>query len=793
MIIRIGTRKSKLAMVQTEIVKQKIESRFPQAEIVIVPMSTKGDKILDRSLTSFGGKGVFTKELEEALLNGEIDMAVHSAKDMPMEFPKGLSMGAVLDRADPGDVLVTTTGILAADMKKGSVIGTSSLRRELQIRGLNPQVRIKMLRGNVQTRLEKLKQGEYDGILLAAAGLERLGMKHPEGFYLEYLDKERFVPAPGQGILAVEIREGELAEVMKEIHSQEAAVMLKAEREYLTILGGSCNAPCGAYCRREGEGLAMTAMFARDGIHPVYKKLTTDGYMEEDGIKLAEKLAAFVNYKTVSLVGAGPGDRGLLTEKGLECVRKADVIIYDNLISPSILNEARLDAELIYAGKRSSNHHLTQDKINEAIVEQASLGKYVVRLKGGDPYIFGRGGEEALELKKHGIPFEIVPGISSSYSVPAYGGIPVTQRNMASSFHVITGHEGNHKDAEVLNYATLAAEEGTLIFLMGLHNLERIAEQLIKNGKDPSTPAAVICAGTTGRQKKAVATLETVVQAVKEQKIETPAITVVGQVVNLEKELDWFLKERLSGVRVLLTGTRHMVKQLEAELDPLGAETISLSLVETKPLMTEEMADVLCRIEEYQWIVFTSNNGVNRFFELMKEERTDYRKLMHLKFAAVGKSSAKALADHGFCCDFQPSNYSGADLAREWVPGLEPQTRVMLVRAKEASDLLPEALKAAGIEFADLPLYETWVDERRKEELNRIVKDVDYITVASGSAARALKNMLDEPEHLNAKIISIGPSTTEEAGKAGLSVYDTADVYTAAGIAQAVLADRMKN
>ncbi|MBT9775271.1 hydroxymethylbilane synthase [Clostridium sp. MCC353] len=787
MIIRIGTRKSKLAMVQTEIVKREIESRFPEAEIVIVPMSTKGDKILDRSLTSFGGKGVFTKELEEALLNGEIDMAVHSAKDMPMEFPKGLCLGAVLDRENPGDVLVTTTGIKASDLKKGSVIGTSSLRRELQIKNINPQVRIKMLRGNVQTRLEKLKQGEYDGILLAAAGLKRLGMEEPEGFYLEYLDKEQFVPAPGQGILAVEIREGELASIMEGIHCREAAVMLKAEREYLTILGGSCNAPCGAYCRQEGEGLVMTAMYAKDGVHPVYKRMKAEGQTEEDGRNLAKLLASQVSYKTVSLVGAGPGDKGLLSRKGLECVRNADVIVYDNLISPSILNEARLDAKLIYAGKRSSHHHLTQDKINEVLVEEASAGNYVVRLKGGDPYIFGRGGEEALELKKHGIPFEIVPGVSSSYSVPAYGGIPVTQRNMASSFHVITGHEGNHKDAEVLNYATLAKEEGTLIFLMGLHNLERITKQLMENGKDPSTPAAVISAGTTGRQKKASATLETIVRAVKEQEIPTPAITVIGQVASLGEELEWFLKGRLSGVRILLTGTRHMVKQLEEELDPLGAETISLSLVETKELVTEEALNTLHRLDEYKWIVFTSNNGVNIFFDLLRREKIDYRALMHLKFAAVGKSSAAALAAHGFICDFQPSSFSGAGLAKEWIPGLDRQDKVVLVRAKEASPVLPEALNAAGIPFEDLTLYETWADERRKEELNRIVKDVDYITIASGSAARALKNMLEEPKMLEAGIISIGPATTKEAEKAGLAVCAEADEYTAAGIAAAIL------
>lgn len=790
MKIRIGTRKSRLAMVQTELVKAALEQAFPDIEIGIVPMSTKGDKILDRSLTSFGGKGVFTKELEEALLAGEIDLAVHSAKDMPMEFPKGLCLGAVLERANPSDVLVTTTGIAAKELKKGSVIGTSSLRRELQIKRMNPQVQIKMLRGNVQTRLEKLRQGEYDGILLAAAGLERLGMSCPEGLFLEYLDKEEFVPAPGQGILAIETREGELKEIMAGIHSQEAAVMLAAEREYLTVLGGSCNAPCGAYCRPEGDGLVMTAMFAKDGIHPSYQMMSVPGKDEEAAKKLADVLAERVGCGMVSLVGAGPGDEGLLTRKGLACVKKADVIVYDNLISPSILNEARLDAELIYAGKRSSHHHLTQDKINEVLVEQALLGKYVVRLKGGDPYIFGRGGEEALELKKYGIFFEIVPGVSSSYSVPAYAGIPVTQRNLASSFHVITGHEGSHKEADVLDYKTLAREEGTLIFLMGLQNLGRITSELMANGKAKDTPAAVISAGTTGRQQKAVATLETITEQAERQQIKTPAITVIGPVVSLEQDLDWFLKGALAGKRVLLTGTRHMVKRLEEELKPLGAETVSVSLVETKPLITAEFLKELQDLSGYRWIVFTSSNGVELFFDSLKTGGIDYRKLMHLKFAAVGKSSAQALAEHGFYCDFQPSVFTGAALAEEWVPQLTKGDKVMLVRAKEASAVITGALSEAGIPYLDVPLYETWADMRRKEELNRIIGDVDYVTLASGSAARALKNMLDEPRELKARIISIGPVTTKEVEKEGFSVWETAAEYTASGIADALLADQ---
>lgn len=805
MRIRIGTRKSRLAMVQTELVRDVIKARFPEMEIELVPMSTKGDKLLDRSLASFGGKGVFTRELEEALLEGKVDLAVHSAKDMPMEFPKGLALGAVLERADPRDVLVTVDGRRACEMPAGSVIGTSSLRRELQIRDMNPQVQIKVLRGNVQTRLEKLKNGEYDGILLAAAGLERLGLTGGNRaqssdvvqngiYYMEYLPEERFIPAPGQGILAVEIREGELADVMEAIHSTEASVILRAERELIRILGGGCNAPCGAYCRNQGGVLEMKVMYARDGIHPAYwnRSCTVEEEHQAElaAEKLAREMAGLVRLQRVSLVGAGPGDAGLFTQKGLSCVRRGDVIVYDNLISGSILNEARLDAELIYAGKRSDDHHMTQEQINALLVKLARQGKYVVRLKGGDPYIFGRGGEEALELKKNGIPFEIVPGVSSSYSVPAYAGIPVTQRELASSFHVITGHEGGHKEADVLDYGTLAREEGTLIFLMGLRNLERIAGALIAHGKPKETPAAVIQQGTTARQKKAVSTLEHIVEEVKQKGIRTPAITVVGDVVSLETKLDWFLTGPLAGTRVLVTGTRRMARELEAVLSPLGAETVAVSIIESRPLETELCEQVLENLADYSWLVFTSGNGVELFFSMLRERKIDLRCLMGMKFAAVGEKTGAELMRHGFGCDFTPSHFSSECMAEEWIPSLTEDDKVLMMRAKDGSPVLPMRLAEAGISYTDVPLYETWVDERRGEELNRAARDVDYIVVASGSAVRALCRMLKDRETLDAKVISIGPSTTKEAEKLGLKLAAGAAEYTAKGIAAAILTDR---
>lgn len=868
MKLRIGTRRSKLALVQTNLVREKILCFFPEAEIEIVEIVTEGDRQKERSLGSFGGKGVFTQDIERALLAGEIDLAVHSAKDMPVKLAEGLTLGAVLGREDPSDVLVTRSGIQAAKLPAGSVIGTSSLRRELQIRQINPQVKIKVLRGNVPTRLNKLREGQYDGIILAAAGLKRLGLDQPENLYVEYLNQQNFLPAPGQGLLGVECRKGDLTEVMQAIHQPEAAMILSAERKYLTVLGGSCNAPCAAYCRRVGNELRMDGMYAADGQHPVYRsvsvKLGSEGAADACGEqqeriqseemvpcaddmitqaeKLAEKLAQMVQIRKVSLVGAGPGDAGLLTRKGLECIRHADVIIFDNLISGSLLNEAKLDAELIYVGKRAGHHHMTQDEIQDVLVEKALTGKYVVRLKGGDPFVFGRGSEEARVLKTYGIPYEIVPGVSSAYSVPAYAGIPVTDRNCASSFHVITGQEGGHKEKASLDYETLAKEEGTLIFLMGLRHVDTIAQKLIRYGKDAATPAAVIEKGTTAAQRKVCSDLGHITDEVVKQGIQTPAILVVGAVAALGDDLGWFGNEVLSGKRVLMTGTRHMAEELRKVLEPLGAELVTVSLIESRVLDnrddTNGAEDIKCAggmndvegangtegmncaedvrgtadkaavkigealeaMERYSWLVFTSGNGVELFFEKLKKEKMDIRRLSHLKFAAIGRKTAQALGEYGIFCDFVPTAYSSETLAKEWIPTLKPNDQVLLMRAKEGASALPEGLREAGISFDDVALYETWVDHRRMEELNRILPEVDYVILASGSAAKAFAELISEDAKAalescgdKAKLISIGPSTTQAAKQMGLKIYATASEYTADGVAAAIMADVMKS
>lgn len=798
MKIRIGTRKSRLAVVQTELVKAKIEAAFPEAEVEIVKLSTKGDELLDRSLTSFGGKGVFTKELEEALLSEEIDLAVHSAKDMPMEFPEGLEIGAVLERGDPRDVFVTTTGVKAAELAPGSVVGTSSLRRELQIKAINPLVHIKLLRGNVQTRLQKLKDGQYDGILLAAAGLERLELLKEDGVYLEYLEPEEFLPATGQGILAVEAKTGHMPEVLAAIHSEEAALVLEAERSFLTRIGGSCNAPAASLCRLDAGLIWMQVMYARDGKHPKYascQKPFNDKNAKlptlEEMRSLGEQMADKVRQGKVYLLGAGPGDMGLLTQKCLTCLRTADVIVYDNLVSGSLLNEAKEDAELIYAGKRASNHHLRQEETNELLVRKALEGKNVARLKGGDPFIFGRGGEEAEELHKAGIEFEIVPGISSSYAAAAYAGIPVTHRDFASSFHVITGHESNTKEGLALNYELLAREEGTLVFLMGLNNLPHITKELIAGGKDPDTPTAVIQEGTTARQRMAKGTLRTIEEQVKAAGIVTPAVILVGEVAALSEKLSWFGKGPLSGVRVLLTGTEAMCQKQQEVLKEEGAEAISFSLIRTKRLRSEKLTQAISKLSGYSWLVFTSSNGVELFFEELKENHKDIRSLCDIRFAVIGSGTKDALEAKGIYADFVPAKYSSKDLAAEWIPKLTSNDRVLLLRAEEASQELTKALEQADIPYEAIPLYTTEVDRRKEEELKRVISKVDYITFASASAVKAFVSMAGDLEQLKAKIICIGPVTERAAAAAGLKVHQSAVTYTAEGIRDVLLKERL--
>lgn len=804
-MIRIGTRKSKLALIQTELVKAQILKYFPNEKIEIVHVVTHGDKVLDKPLGEIGGKGVFTKEIEEKLLDKTIDIAVHSAKDVPMELADGLCLGAVLLRDDNRDVILKRK-----ETKKigaGSIIGTSSLRREIQIKQIYPDATIKSLRGNVGTRIDKLKSGEYDAIILAAAGLKRLGLDNDKELDYIYPDEEKFISAAGQGILAIECRNGDLKDVMAALDDRKARICLEAEREFLKCLDGSCNAPCGAHCTVDEHGFNFRGMYAYDGKTPKYavineksdeqwekisKSVNADNTDLEFAANLAKRLVDVLksdNKGMVSLVGAGPGKRDYLSIEALRCIKKADVIVYDALISPSILNEAKMDAELIYVGKRADTIYKKQPEINELLVNLALSGKYVVRLKGGDPFIFGRGGEEALALKKSGISYEIVSGISSSYSVPASAGIPVTHRGAASSVHIITGHEHPAKPSEALDFSVIAKEEGTLVFLMGLRSLGNICEKLIKNGKNGETPVAVISKGMTAKQRTVYGNLLTIKDEVRKNNIEAPAIIVVGDVVGVGKQIcEWQSKNEkkvLSGKRILVTGSRNMADSLEKEFEQYGGETIAISLVETIPDYSD-CDDIFNNLEKYSWFIFTSANGVNIFFDRLRDLRVDIRKLANARFAVVGTSTKKALEKYGLYADFIPSKFTSKILAEELSKELTDKDKIFIVRGKQGKNFIEDKFSDMSVEFDKICIYETIQDERRADEVKRICPDVDYIVVTSGSGARALRDMAG-CEHDN--IVAIGPVTKRDCEEAGLRVKLVAEEFDARGIVDVIVRD----
>ena len=488
--------------------------------------------------------------------------------------------------------------------------------------------------------------------------------------------------------------------------------------------------------------------------------------------------------KRVSLVGVGPGDEKLLTLKALECIENADVLVYDNLINPTILNKARLTAKLIYAGKISGDHYLTQDEINETVAEHAGAGEYVVRLKGGDPYIFGRGGEEAQYLIERNIDFEIVHGVSSFYAGLGYAGIPVTFRGEATSFHVFTGHK---KKGEVfdLDFKNIVKLDGSLVFLMGISNLSVIVNGLLSNGMNPFTKAAVVENGTRYNQRVFRGELGNMEEVAKKENIVSPALIVVGDVC--KKNLLFFNKYRLplSGKNILLTATRLLAEKMTPRFKEAGANICEMSLIATKEI--EIGKDMLeCELNNSTHILFTSSNGVNIFFEQIKKYGIDIRSLYNKKICVIGSGSGEALNKYGVNADFIPSRFDSKSFLDEILPQLDKSSKVLMLRAKLGSDVLPKGLKSAGICFSDIPIYDTVIDYRKKFELNRNIESFDYVVVASASAAKALVEMIEDNSVLNGRVVSIGPVTTKALLKSNIEKIITAKQYDVEGIIDAI-------
>lgn len=496
----------------------------------------------------------------------------------------------------------------------------------------------------------------------------------------------------------------------------------------------------------------------------------------------------------VYLVGAGPGDIGLLTVKGLRCLRKAEVVIYDFHLNAQVLNYIDRDAEFIYAGKRGGHHTMTQDEINAAIAEKAKEGKIVCRLKGGDPFVFGRGGEEAQVLSREGIPFEIVPGVSSSVAAPAYAGIPLTHRLYSSSFAVIPGYEDTTKDESAIDWAKLATGVGTLVFLMAVKNIDLLTQKLIDHGRNPDTPVGVVRWGTRADQKTLVSTLKDVASLVREKDIRPPAVMVVGDVVNLRNELQWFEKKPLFGQRVLVTREHSGGFEI---LEDLGAEVLLFPTVEIAPPETwDDLDRALERIHEYHWLIFTSVNGVKYFFSRLIEKDVDIRELRGIRLCAIGTKTAAEIRKFGLRVDLVPDEFraeglidafikEGArvrDQGSEAVPAEKTTDRellkglkFLLPRAEKAREVFPERVRELG-GIIDVPVaYRAIKPERHGKQLKRFLKE-GRITIATFTSAATFHNfkeiMGDDSDALlqSVAIAAIGPVTAKAIEKNGLPV-----------------------
>lgn len=453
----------------------------------------------------------------------------------------------------------------------------------------------------------------------------------------------------------------------------------------------------------------------------------------------------------VSLVGAGPGDPGLLTIKGKELLQNADVIIYDALANPVLLSLAKKSAEIIYVGKIADKHALPQSEINALLADKAreGQGKTVVRLKGGDPYIFGRGGEEAEYLSKHGIPFEEVPGISSAIAAPAYAGIPLTHRNFTSSLTVIAGHESPDKQDSSINWDALAKSNSTLVFLMGMKNLANIVSSLISAGMDPAMPAALVYRGTTSMQKSLFSTLAELPKEAQKQKFSNPSIIIIGKVTSLHSELDWFSKKPLHGKRILVTRAREQASQIARMLDRQGAEVIEFPLIQIVPVHSHsDLDNSIKNLKKYDWIIFTSVNGVRFFWERLIQKGEDSRKLHGMQIAAIGPGTANSLRKHGIEPDFIPDEYIAeslaAGLAAKEGNNLQDK-RILLPRAKNARAILADELKKMGAVVDEISIYETIPPTEGAQKLKSIFeeKNVDCITFGSSSTVANFFKLID--------------------------------------------------
>lgn len=485
----------------------------------------------------------------------------------------------------------------------------------------------------------------------------------------------------------------------------------------------------------------------------------------------------------VHLVGAGPGDPGLLTARALELIAAADVILYDRLIPAAALDGARADAELLFVGKEGGGDAVPQERTQELMVERARAGLTVVRLKGGDPFVFGRGGEEALALREAGIAFDVVPGITAGVAAPAYAGIPVTHRGLASAVALITGHEDPGKDEAAIDWVALAAFPGTLVFYMGVRQLPRIARSLIAAGRAGDEPAAVVERGTLPAQRTVAATLATIAERARDAGVQAPSITVIGAVAQLAGQIPWLARGPLGGRTVAVTRARAQASELARRLGELGAHAIEAPAIRIRPLPGPALDPA-----PYDLVCLTSAHGADGLFERLAAGGRDARSLAGARVAAIGAGTARALAEHGIAADVVPERFVAESLVQALAE--LPVRRALIARASEARDVLPDALRARGADVDVLALYET-VAEPLSERALAGARAADYVTFTSSSTVRFFAEAAGGELRLSpaTRVVSIGPVTSATLREHGVEPHVEAERHDVEGVIEALVAD----
>jgi uroporphyrinogen III methyltransferase/synthase len=826
-VLTVATRRGELAIAQTRLIIAALKAKHSELEIRIREITSAGDRDRKTALWDLKDTGFFTSQLEDALLAGEADLAVHSFKDLPTAERAGLAITAICDRRWPEDCLLARQSVADLnDLPRSARVGTSSLRRAAQLRRVRPDLVLVPLRGNVQTRINKLQTEDLDAIILARAGLERLGLT---GAISVVFDPKEFIPAPAQGTLAIQTRSDDerTVAIVRSIDDELSRALALAERQVLATTQCGCHAPVGAYAKRQGDTIEVHAFISDvDGRNMIRRQ--AQGPLSQ-AVQVGEQVALelldaggrqilrdlerdpgqgdsgrvgsahhstsegkSVKKPMVYLVGAGPGRADLITLRGAELLRTADCIIVDKLANPALLDLARKDAEIIHTPKRIGPGSFTQDQINRILADKALEGKTVVRLKGGDPCMFGRCTEEVQVLNEAGVEFEIVPGVTAAIAAAEYTGIMLTDRRYSSQVAFITGREAESKEQTNLDWDVLARFPGTLVFYMGIGALPSIAKKLIDSGMSPAMPAALVADATLPTQRLVQAPLSRIAGECEKKRIEPPALIVVGPAAAGDPDMNWFMRRPLFGKGLVLTRDSEGNADSARKIIARGGRPIEYPTLAIKSLTDRsEFLRTLTEFSRYDWIVFTSANGVRIFFEAVRELGKDARVFGGMKIAAIGPRTAESLEPFGIRADFVPGVFTGRELAKQLLGYTDLRNKkVLLLRSEIASEELAEGLRVGGAEVTNIAVYTAEPhrgDDAALVEQMRQGK-VRWLTFASPSAVRAFFEQIprEAVDTYSLKVASVGPVTSKELVGLGVRVDVEATEHTIDGLLDAI-------